>query len=189
MEEEFYSPSMIIVGEQIALVRQLGAVRAAADMFTQHRQIAPLEIGRWVEWDDDTLKMTVAAKAFVYEAATLRQLAVDVARRYPQFAADTRLALAKFDQALPLLMELRNSQAHLDERLNFKSRRTSIKVKYGEKLDPHGFGLITLPHVSGQTIQATTESGEHAVIAINAEAAIAAEHLVRGVFASVGSTT
>ena len=188
VEDEFYSPSMIIRMEQIVLVRQVGCVRAAVDLFSQFRATAPGTCSQWAEWDDATLKMTVAAKAFIYEAATLRQLAVDVVRRYPQFALDADRSLADFDQALPMLMELRNSQAHLDERLNFRARGKGIKVKYPEVLDPHGFGTITLPHVSGQTIQSTTESGEHAVITVDAAAVAAAEKLVRGVFLSLSAS-
>jgi hypothetical protein len=184
VEVEFYSPSFIIATEQITLVRQLGCVRAAADLFAHHRAEAPPSPERWAEWDEATLKMTVAAKAFVYEATTLRQLAVDVARRYPQFASDAAAALAEFDRALPLLMELRNSQAHLDERVNFRTRGKRIALKGQEQVDPHGFGLITLPHVAGHSIQATTEGGEHAVIIIGAEAVATAERLVRKVFAS-----
>ena len=126
--------------------------------------------------------MNVAAKAFVYEAATLRLLIADVARRYPQFEDDARGALLGFDQALPNLIELRNSQAHLDERLNFRTRGRVIEVADRATIDPDGFGLISPPHVSGDSVQATTESGHHAAVRIDGDAVAAAENAVRSLF-------
>lgn len=132
--------------------------------------------------------MNVAAKAFVYEAATLRQLVVDVARRFPQFSEDAAAGLREFDRALPQLTDLRNSQAHLDERLNFRARRKVISTSSLE-YDPHRFGAMTPPQVCGTTIQGTLEDGRHARIDITAESADAARSLIVATFSLVARQT
>jgi len=182
MEDDFYSPSLIIKSEQMVLVRQLGCVREAAYLFEELRPHAPASVDAWAEWDRHTLRLNVAARAFIYEATTLRQLIADVARRYPQFRDDAKVALSSFDNALPRLVELRNSQAHLDERLNFRARGHVIEVADRASVDPDGFGVISLPHVSGDSVQGTTETGNHAEISINVDSVAAAEAAVRRLF-------
>lgn len=170
---KFLSPSLIIRREQIELLRQVEMVRAAYELFTGVRPLAPSKIPLWEDWEPETYKLTVVAKAFVYEAATLRQLVVDVARRYPQFSRDAAEGLEAFDRAFPRLVLLRNSQAHLDERLNHSSRGRPL----GASISP--------PHVVDTTIQGTTENGEHGAITIGPEQIDASEQLIATMFRSI----
>lgn len=170
---DFLSPSFVIRREQIELLRQVEMVRAAYALFTDLRPLAPSKIPLWGAWESETYELTVVAKAFVYEAATLRQLVVDVARRYPQFARDAAEGLEAFDGAFPRLVLLRNSQAHLDERLNHSSRGRPL----GARISP--------PHVVGLTIQATAEDGGHSSISIGPEQIEASEQLLATMFRSI----
>lgn len=187
-ESEFFSSSFLIRREQHLLNEQLGLVVAAAELFQELRaRFDELGLDQR-DWSAERDRMTVAAKAFVYEAVTLRLVAVDIARRFPQFANDTDRGLKAFDTAFPQLVELRNSQAHFDERINFRARAKRITPTsfQGEAPFPVG-SLLAPPQVCGSTIQGTTETGGHAVIEISDRTVKAAERLVVSVFASVVS--
>jgi hypothetical protein len=183
-EDEFFSSSFIIANEQRIAVWQAQLVEAAASMFAVQR----------VSADDSmpllpaTLAMTVAAKSFVYEASGLRRLVVDIARRYPQFAADAANGLRVFDATFPGLQELRDSQAHLDERLNRRARNRAIKLVPDQTLDPYSFGLLHPPQVVADSILGTIASGKQASIRIDTISVLAAEQLVRELFRSALDT-
>ncbi len=181
-EKDFYSPSFIIAREQAMMVEQAYCVWAAVEMFKERSTSTNPHPRNSVAWCEAKARADVLAKAFVYEAATLRALAIDVAERFPQFSEDARRAVVEFDSSLPQLVPLRNSQAHIDERRNFRARGKAIST-ISLEFDPHGFGVMCPPQACGNTVQGTTETGAHAVIAIDDHAVAAADRLVDGVFA------
>jgi hypothetical protein len=178
----------VIAREQSLLVGQLYLVEAAVELFEEVVAAHQVHAFRSEMWHSAQARLDVVGRAFVYEAATLRALAVDIGKRFPQFADDARRAVADYDDALPTLVALRNSQAHLDERLNFRARGKSISTRSLE-YDPHGFGSMTPPQVCGLTVQGTTEDGRHAIVAVDGRAVDAAHRLVQTVFASVRPRT
>lgn len=192
-EEQFYSPSFIIAREQATLVSQLSNVIAAAELFAEYKDgVGEGRAAEGAVFEYDPLdrqqiaaRMNVAARAFVHEAALLRALAVDVGRRFPQFAAGVASGLAAFDAALPQLLLLRHSLAHYDERLNFRARNKALRPARHGGIDPEGFGAFAPPQVCGSTIQGTVETGEHAVIPITTDSLDAAEGLVKATFSAM----
>lgn len=181
-DDEFYSPSFIIARDQALMVRQAYCVRAAVQLFTEEIASANPHPPQSIGWHEVRARADVLAKAFVYEAATLRALAIDVANRFPQFAEDARCAVAEFDRKLGQLVPLRNSQAHIDERLNFRARGKPITMK---SMSRPRLDTLCPPQACGNTVQGTTEAGVHAVIVIDDRATEAADQLVEGVFASL----
>lgn len=177
------SPSFTIQNEQLLLLSQARIAIEAVDLFTQ--AIAPEPEATAAGQEAKQARAILSARAFVYEAANLRGLAVAIGRRFPKLQADAERAVADFDAALPHLMELRDSQAHMDERWAARARGRRIELERGSSDDPRNFELVFLSEVEGDRLRATAASGRHLSLRIAPSAVRPIDALPEAVFASI----
>lgn len=130
-------------------------------------------------WAAPGRKATIAARSFVHELVVLRRAVGAAARFAPDPAAAERRA-AQFDTAYPMLVQLRDTLAHLDERFVAESYGKSIPIQPatvdGQTLDP---GVSVRPgRISGHV-----KSGAFVDLPVDEEVLQAARSLILGVIA------